>query len=1638
MDNYVNTEKSLKRWLKTKVKVTMATVVGFLITGTVAFGATYDGDYTNKDLFELGSSKLVTGKDGNLTINTDGSAYELLKELKNAKSLEEIRIALWQDKNGNGYKDEKNQGSYVVTGALAGQGRYNQKINGLFTTVALVKPEYKHYIKSLKRFHTVGKEKDSVLGVEGNLNTVIGEKNSPVVLGLIGGDFALGAYGNNANKPADLIGFNRTGNASVTINNGNLFGATVGSTAVSAKNISAKVIFDIKLDGSAETTINGNTTLNVNGGANVAGVTAGGLATAIGGKATSNVNGNTNININTEVDGGQHIDGITAGIFGGGMAVSTLGGEANANTTGKTTIDVTNGLSVGLAGGGLAVSTDASQYIKDKDGTLDGTTTINPTGLPPMTFTGLNDGGTSTVKSGDVNVSLLGGTSAALVLGSGVAVSHQNAPQGKAPTEKDKLSTSTVEVGNTNITVNVNKNLGENKEEIPNILVGIKGILKGEKLTENLQKVITNTKDKGMVVGLAGNGISVAADKGISTVTAANTNIDLQNGYVVGVLGNGISTGNAWTKSTTNVTGKSKIDVNGAEVIGLSGNGLAFYYGSGNYNGTLNFDGKVVTEVKDSEINIIKGSVDGVFGGGIAIDDSEFNTENAFAKTSGTSIINVTGGKVEDFGYEHLNSLMQTKDPMGTQDIKTYYKEVASLGEGVAIFGGGVAAGNKANAYVENSVINITGGKVTGKIYKEENGKLVEVENGDIVAGGIATAGATSIVKNSTINITGGEIIGSLYGQGKGTVLGANPPAQGNGHSMATENGIATVENSLLNIDGYKNSIKNISGFDKITISKATDMKVNNILLEKGETLTNSGKLTLGLVDDDASLITINGGEAENDGTLVVKSTQKVASNTEGKFTSAGTIQISDKTKDDLKEFKASSLFGGKYTFTGMLKDKNGNGILQTDDVIIGGGDYNSEEIINVGKENNGEVNLGDKLALVGGEKPIDVGSVNVYNDITVKNDASGNGVTIENTPINIDKDKHITIGETNAEADLTITSGQVNGKEGELAIDFAHKDSSLALNGTSVTGNIGGKDNTNGSISVTNSTITGDINANELVAGDKDEWDSLFGQANSVMLAKVGEAKEIKTTTYNGDITINEGRLGAIDENVVYNGSVTYKGTKGINIGATTGNKVSAKFDGNVVSDNIRLAGDTTAYYASNITLTGNTIPNKGTAISGGTNVFEVTSTGKNALGNTSDKVVADKGTEGVNISGGAGVKLDVSSVEKDLIIDLGDKTNLNGIEVGLAEESKDFYGLFKVGDTGNKYKFTFKQDIASGQGYSKELDGIMSATQSIHGLLNDRGYTTAKSRIPLADRIYAGNIYSETMKTSYDNTKLIEDGILSFNTENRVGEWTANGKAIYDKNEYDRKGTIKDYSSEIESSGLMATLEYGLNETTSAGVVFAGVKQDVTSEIGTADGDAFYLGLFANKELGDNKFTAGLGYQLDKFDATNGVLGGGDKYDSSAVNVYAQAKHIAKFDGISFEPKVKVGYTYVDQDEVRDGAMKLDSQDMNVFDVKVGLDVVKEVTLENSNLRFVAGVDFTKLYGDIDDKYVGGFYGTSGERSFNVLGANLTENSVNFTLGAELETEKGFFYNVGATYTKGSENTENYGANLGIGYKF
>lgn len=68
MNVYVSTEKSLKKWLKTKIKVTTATVVGFLIAGTVAMGAEItEGITVNSAIAEK-----ITKSD-NINMNLNGT-----------------------------------------------------------------------------------------------------------------------------------------------------------------------------------------------------------------------------------------------------------------------------------------------------------------------------------------------------------------------------------------------------------------------------------------------------------------------------------------------------------------------------------------------------------------------------------------------------------------------------------------------------------------------------------------------------------------------------------------------------------------------------------------------------------------------------------------------------------------------------------------------------------------------------------------------------------------------------------------------------------------------------------------------------------------------------------------------------------------------------------------------------------------------------------------------------------------------------------------------------------------------------------------------------------------------------------------------------------------------------------------------------------------------------------------------------------------------------------------------------------------------------------------------------------------------------------------------------------------------------
>lgn len=91
MNYVVSTEKSLKRWLKNRVTVTTATVVGFLLTGVIAFGTETDkiinaGETLDKGLiYDSGNPIVYVENNGKIEITEssklqDNSAVRLQKE----------------------------------------------------------------------------------------------------------------------------------------------------------------------------------------------------------------------------------------------------------------------------------------------------------------------------------------------------------------------------------------------------------------------------------------------------------------------------------------------------------------------------------------------------------------------------------------------------------------------------------------------------------------------------------------------------------------------------------------------------------------------------------------------------------------------------------------------------------------------------------------------------------------------------------------------------------------------------------------------------------------------------------------------------------------------------------------------------------------------------------------------------------------------------------------------------------------------------------------------------------------------------------------------------------------------------------------------------------------------------------------------------------------------------------------------------------------------------------------------------------------------------------------------------------------------------------------------------------------------
>lgn len=935
----------------------------------------------NDTLTSVSSKKFIFGQGDNLSIQTAHSIDNLFSALKTDSSITGIQNALGQNAvmgvvGGEGQLDEN---LYKVTGALS-------KVSPIISKI--------HNIDTVKNTNEVS--------IKGNTNITIGTLNSstntstqtsdekptkPLVIGAVGGDLSINTGLNSTNEttnnllkllginienpPADTS-INRTGNTNMTINNGTVVGGIGGSAAIATSNLNAtieKSVLTAKVNlgtedskASATTNITGNVNVNVNKNANVVGFTGGGMAMGIGGNAASNVSGDVNINIDstnasTPGENNQNwddINGLTAGIAGGGTAVTTIGGTAQSTVGGNTSITIKNGVSAGVLGGGLAASIDVtniSDGIKETDNKIS-IGSINAT--IGITNGNLNNGGTATSNvKGDTNISLEGKTSAAGIIGGGMAVATNNQGDYKAADETYSSSIANASTGKTNIIVNVENGMSDVtiKDKVINALKNLKSDEENETKPidiKNLSNALSTVKDKGVVVGVTGGGVSIAQGKepdktnySDSIISEENNpnqqwaeafkketagahatsknegaQIDLVNGYVVGTFGGGIASAKNNSTATSETTGDITINVgNDTEAIGVFGNGLAYYTGVADA-GRNNLIGKASVTATNSTINIgmnytntandanTNTTVDGVFGGGIAIDDSQADRTNASVETTGKSTINVYGEKnnTKD-GYSTVISKINLQPIAGTvpnDDITmaTYLngiKDTINAGN-VAIAGGGVAVGGGAESKVANAEININGGKV----------------DGSIIGGGIAAMGHNdsenepiggSTVDNATINLNGGVVTGNVYAGGAANTYDYRTESGKEYDQAQSIVNTATVNWRDTDVEGQLKG----TGYS-INNGDITDVDVAN------STLNVYGEHTLSLVDNKSKITGFdNVNFAENSVTKVDGSLESSNStalidldNASGE-NQDGTIKVANSARLDITELKAKT-----------------------------------------------------------------------------------------------------------------------------------------------------------------------------------------------------------------------------------------------------------------------------------------------------------------------------------------------------------------------------------------------------------------------------------------------------------------------------------------------------------------------------------------------------------------------------------------------------------------------------------------------------------------------------------------------------------------------------------------------------------
>lgn len=820
-------------------KTVIAATVSTLVAGVAVAGLPAD-PITNTNLptnlvTGQSTSKLISGQGVTIDIETKGNVGQLLEDLNIVSSTQGTKPKLEAIMKALG----PHNGSTIITGVTGG---WNLMDKQTAITVALgsaVNDELPEgmFDKLLGQFNYEGLgqgdyeglEQGGYFGNEGNVFTQNGDTNikigespdsNPLVLGVVGGDLYLSL----SKAPAQI---KHEGTATVSFHNGNAAGV-VGGSVISNSGYSNSSID--KVEGSFASVQ--KTQLNILDSANVGGFVSGGLAIASQHvDATSSVVESTNVLIDTNPEAAK-LDGLVIGGFGGGLALATGDAKANVVNGTKTNITVKNGEVLGLFGGGAALSGDV--YLDTTDPKLS---------LIQQILIG-EGSGSATSSSGDITINLNDKSATSAVIGGGFAF---------ADACKTNVGTSKAFANSVILNLEGKSALtAEEKSKLHNAAnVFLKKVKDKNVGINDFADFAAGVNVDGAHIGNLGGGLAFARgyfenptteSKGSATANSEISNqvtLNLNGGYNVGTAAGGIAIGldkggNADEQSSQinakSLVNKAVVNITGGENILVTAGGLSYAKAESDGNTHVKAD----AEVKEAEVLVTNGSVDGLFGGGIAIDATGVGITNATASSTKVELT-VSGGEVYVANLDPITGLIVgVKEDTPTRGSYVYQTAKLVKAANAAIVGGGLATGSGALANVETVNIALNGGKI----------------NGNVVAGGAATLGAKSNVTTANIEINGAEVTGDVYGGG----LAGSPDNNKfnkdyNAPTSNVENTTITLKTGSLDGDVYLGGFLNGGKQSVATSSVGTGIvKLDGAFNFKGNKIDGSGAKTSHLV----------------------------------------------------------------------------------------------------------------------------------------------------------------------------------------------------------------------------------------------------------------------------------------------------------------------------------------------------------------------------------------------------------------------------------------------------------------------------------------------------------------------------------------------------------------------------------------------------------------------------------------------------------------------------------------------------------------------------------------------------------------------------------------------------------------------